>query len=85
MGGVFTHLLKTHPVGIEYFQEIQWDESDLYVEEISVTHSTRKKPCRCSGVVATSLSSGKNLVKCVDKCSSSHGNAIPERKTTVST
>ena len=35
MGGVFTHLLKTHPIGIEYLEE-QWDESDLDVEERSV-------------------------------------------------
>ena len=35
LGGVFTHLLKTHAAGIEDFEE-KWAESDLEVEESSV-------------------------------------------------
>lgn len=85
LGGAFSHLLKTHPIANEDFEEITWNESDMDVEESNITHSTRQKPCCCSGAAASLSSSGKNLVKFVNRCSSSHGNAIPERPTNVST
>uniref|UniRef100_A0A0D6R5Y3 B30.2/SPRY domain-containing protein n=1 Tax=Araucaria cunninghamii TaxID=56994 RepID=A0A0D6R5Y3_ARACU len=85
LGGTYTHLLKTHPTQDEDLKEIEWDEGCMEVEERKVTHSTRQKPCCCSVTTATFMNSGKNPVKFVSKCSSSHGNAIPERATNVTT
>ncbi|KAH9296477.1 hypothetical protein KI387_040065, partial [Taxus chinensis] len=85
LGGTYTHLFKTHPTQDEDLKEIEWDEGFMESEESKITHSTRKKPSCCSGTTATFMSSGKNPVKFVSKCSSSHGNAIQERETNVST
>ncbi|XP_057860928.2 E3 ubiquitin-protein ligase RKP isoform X2 [Cryptomeria japonica] len=85
LGGTFTHLLKTNPTQVEDLKEIEWDEGCMEVEESKVTHSTGQKPSCCSGTTTTCMSSGKNPVKFISKCSNSHGNAIPERAAHVST
>eukprot|EP01018_Ginkgo_biloba_P039209 Gb_19146 [translate_table: standard] len=84
LGGTYSHLLKSHPPVNEDLEEMQWDEGCMEVEENKVTHSTRQKPCCCSGAAANVVASGKSPVKFVSKCSSNHGNAIPERTTNVS-
>ncbi|KAH7859705.1 hypothetical protein Vadar_004574 [Vaccinium darrowii] len=83
-GGSFSHLAKCHPVSDDQEAEvIRWEEGCLDEEETRVTHSSRQKPCCCSGYDIDFSRTSQKLISYRAKGSQGHSSSIPERSAHV--
>ncbi|XP_052197848.1 E3 ubiquitin-protein ligase RKP isoform X2 [Diospyros lotus] len=84
LGGLFSHLSKSHPVNVDAEAEvIQWEEGCMDEEETRVTHSSRWKPCCCSNYEVDFSKISKNPIRCTGKGSHGHCSTVPERSAHV--
>ncbi|XP_058184868.1 E3 ubiquitin-protein ligase RKP isoform X1 [Rhododendron vialii] len=85
-GGSFSHLAKCHPVSDDQEAElIRWEEGCMDEEETRVTHSSRQKPCCCSGYDVDFSRISQKLISYRAKGSQGHSSSIPERSAHVAT
>ncbi|KAF5749930.1 E3 ubiquitin-protein ligase RKP [Tripterygium wilfordii] len=82
LGGLFSHLLKTHPVDQEE-EVVRWEEGCMDDEETRATHLTDQKPCCCSSIEVDFARNSKDQIRMTAKGSRVHYSPIAERSAHV--
>uniref|UniRef100_A0A1D1Z8J2 RING-type E3 ubiquitin transferase n=1 Tax=Anthurium amnicola TaxID=1678845 RepID=A0A1D1Z8J2_9ARAE len=83
LGGSFFHLMKSHPINHDEIEEATWDEGCFDSEDTKVTHSTRQKPCCCSGFDVDLLKILKDPIRFTTKGPRAACSPMPERSAHV--
>ncbi|XP_043721494.1 E3 ubiquitin-protein ligase RKP-like [Telopea speciosissima] len=83
LGGLFNHLLTSHPVSDGETEVLRWEEGCMDDEETKITHSTKYKPCCCSSSDFDFTRITKDPIQLRSKGSQAFCSPIPERSAHV--